>query len=256
MSSDIDGKVIAIQGESISNAAPSNGNVLTWDNADGYWVPRSGAQNKQVFTTSGSWTCPTNVFAVWIIAWGGGGGGGSGTTAINTSSGAGGGSVMETRRIEVVPGTLYSITIGNGGTAANDGQSTAFDTLSTFLGASRGGFPNQPCSGGNAPGIVSNAFLFTPGFGGNASYMATSSSTGFSGGVGGGNSGSYQGGGGGGGGPAGAGGAGGNGNNSGTGANGSSAANNSGAGGGAGGCGSVAGGAGGLGGSGQLTIIW
>lgn len=255
-SSDVNGTVVAIQGEPISNASPSNGNVLTWDNADGYWVPRSGLQNMVVFTSSGTWTAPNNVYGVWLIGYGGGGGGATASTATNMSAGGGGGSVQITNYIAVVPGITYTITVGNGGGAAVDGQDTLFDTLATFAGGGRAGNEGFIFAGGNVSGITSSSLVFSPGFGGTASLPATRSLQGYAGGSGGSDVGTSHGGAGGGGGPGGAGGNGGNGNNSGAGANGSNAGVNTGAGGGGAGCGSTAGGTGGSGGSGKLTILW
>lgn len=248
--------VTGLQGNPVSSDTPTDGYSLIWDAASGAWKPKSNRLNQEVFTSDGTWTCPEGITTVLLIGYGGGGGGSNGSTITNLSSGGGGAAASTTLVVSVSPNVNYSVTIGSGGGPGQDGSSTTFDALVTFIGGGKAGFQGQNFSGGNAPGITSNNFLFTPGFGGNSNYAATASLNGNAGGVGGSDSGTSHGAGGGGGGPGGTGGNGGNGNNSGAGTNGSSAAANSGAGGGGGGCGSTAGGLAGSGGSGKLTIIW
>jgi hypothetical protein len=88
------------------------------------------------FTTPGtfSWTAPANVFEVSAVAIGGGGGGSQGTSA---GSGAGGGGLGWRNRIQVTPGTSYTVVVGAGGTrpatttqgsGGNGGQSYFINT--------------------------------------------------------------------------------------------------------------------------------
>lgn len=108
MTTDINGTVVAIQGNAISSSAPTDGYTLTWDASDGYWVARpTPGLRKVYFTANDTWTPPAGVTNILVIASGGGGGGGpqgagsnggngSTTTATNGSSagnntGAGGG---------------------------------------------------------------------------------------------------------------------------------------------------------------------
>jgi hypothetical protein len=67
------------------------------------------------FTTPGtfSWTAPANVYEVCAVAIGGGGGGSQST---NAGSGAGGGGLGWRNRIQVTPGTSYTVVVGAGGT--------------------------------------------------------------------------------------------------------------------------------------------
>ncbi len=257
MTSDINGTVTGIQGVEVSTTTPTSGQVLTYVSADNKWEPQGPAgSHSQAFTSSGTWTAPAGINTVWLTGWGGGGGGAAGDTTTSLSSGGGGGSALSTLVIPVTPGNNYTVTIGAGGTAGNDGANTTFGSLATFVGGGKAGSPNRNFSGGNSPGIVSSTLVFTTGFGGNQAYASVQSSTGYAGGAGGSDSVAYFGAGGGGGGPGGVGGTGGNGNNAGAGTAGGSAAANSGAGGGGGGSGSSSGGAGGSGGSGQLTIVY
>lgn len=86
-----------------------------------FYVPASNPYKgySQIFTSSGTWTCPVGVTDVEVFAVGGGGGAGgvnwpnSGTAAA-VSGGGGGGQVIK-RNITVVPNTTYNIYVGAGG---------------------------------------------------------------------------------------------------------------------------------------------
>jgi hypothetical protein len=269
---DINGTVVGIQGFAINNTAPDDGYVLTWSAADGYWVPRPSSRlNKIYFTTNDTWTCPAGVYSVLIIAAGGGGGGAGGNA---NGAGGGGASLQNTVPVTVVPGTTYSITIGNGGTGSagassgNDGADTIFgDSLAVFTGASGAGEaltqnPGVSVRETEYPGVSAQSHLSQPGTGGfgglYGSYLADDGVRnligGFAGGAAGTQATNHGGGGGGAAGPQGAGGNGGNGS-TGAGSAGTSASANTGAGGGGGGGGTGAT-AGGDGGSGYLYIVW
>lgn len=79
-----------------------------------WWQPTSAGQI--VFDTPGTfqWTCPEDVFFVSVVCVGGGGGGG-GYSTWNNSAGAGGGLGWK-NNIPVVPGQLYTVVVGAGGT--------------------------------------------------------------------------------------------------------------------------------------------
>lgn len=74
-------------------------------------------QGQVEFTTPGThtWTVPTGVWSVSVICVGGGGGGA--LHATNPCGGAGGN--LQFRQVSVVPGTVYTIVVGAGGTAGN-----------------------------------------------------------------------------------------------------------------------------------------
>ncbi len=282
MTSDINGTVVAIQGNAVSSIAPTDGYVLVWDGADGYWIPQPPTGlRKAYFTSNGTWTAPAGITNILLVGCGGGGSGGSytypgGGTAYG--NGAGGGALQSTIYATVVPGTTYTITVGAGGAgttnnSGNDGSNTTFGSLATFVGGGSGGvwqsinpgisvkdaswlpqsFANnvapypQPAMGGCGLGTVSNN---------NAGIGQLNSINAYAGGSAGTTSGNYGGGGGGGAGPQGAGGSGGNGNNAGVGGNGTAAAANTGAGGGGGGGGTTGNPTSGAGGSGYLYVIW
>jgi hypothetical protein len=75
----------------------------------------------QTFTANGSWTVPSNVTKVVVMACGGGGGGGGGGRGAGAAGGAGGGGggggvpIMYLR--EVTPGDVLTVQIGSAGTA-------------------------------------------------------------------------------------------------------------------------------------------
>lgn len=114
------------------------------------------AINMARFVSSSTWTCPAGVTTAYIsgCAGGAGGGGGGGSPGAGASSGAGGGggagaSAMK-QPVTVVPGTVYTITIGAGGIGGNggaigasgsdgtDGGNTSFGALLTLTGGGRG----------------------------------------------------------------------------------------------------------------------
>ncbi|MDO8206409.1 MAG: hypothetical protein Q7T38_01155 [Gallionella sp.] len=67
------------------------------------------------FTVSGTWTAPAGVTSVTVEAWGAGGGGGAATG--NPAKGGGGaGGQYAKKVVAVVPGTVYAIAVGAGGT--------------------------------------------------------------------------------------------------------------------------------------------
>lgn len=86
--------------------------------------------------TTGTWTCPANVTSIEVDCIPAGGGGGSGAAGGNTADqypiggSGGGGSIRQRRRITVIPGTVYDVTIGAGGVGAAPGAlpSPAGDT--------------------------------------------------------------------------------------------------------------------------------
>lgn len=151
----------------------------------------------QTFTSSGSWTCPENVTTVYLSGCGGGGGGGGGGGAPDvstktSSSGGGGGAGIATikQAVTVVPGNVYTITIGSGGAGGNGGASagngsygtgggsTSFGGLFTLNGGGRGspgsaaiGSSGNPIGGdggfpGGSTGTTGSQNLIVPSVGG------------------------------------------------------------------------------------------
>ena len=79
--------------------------------------------NAVIFDTSGSWTCPANVFSAQMSVWGAGGGAAAGK--VGGYSGSGGGSGAFSRgTFGVTPSTGYTVTVGTGGVGGGtDGAS-------------------------------------------------------------------------------------------------------------------------------------
>lgn len=134
-----------------------------------------GTLTRVNFNTAGAhaWTSPAGVSSVIVSGRGGSGGGGGGSKsavlADGRGGGGGGGAATFTTSIAVTPSTLYSITIGAGGTggpgtnvngngtAGTDGGDSTFDTLLTFKGAKGGGGGiNAGAVGAGGFGIMSD----------------------------------------------------------------------------------------------------
>jgi MSHA biogenesis protein MshQ len=103
------------------------------------------------FTASGTWTAPAGVTSVDVEVWGGGGAGGGNPTSSDGGGGGGGGAYSRNTSIPVVPGTVYTVTIGAGGAgvAGDDGGpggDSWFSTIGTIL-AKGGAGGARPVSG-------------------------------------------------------------------------------------------------------------
>lgn len=83
-------------------------------------------RNRQVFSSSGTFVVPANIFSFKVRLWGAGGGGGGGNSTNISNSGAGGGAGAygEKTYSGVTPGTSYAVVIGAGGIAGSSGGGT------------------------------------------------------------------------------------------------------------------------------------
>jgi hypothetical protein len=88
------------------------------------------------YTANGTFTVPTGVTAVEIIAVGGGGGGGGGADTI-AGGGGGGGQVVQ-RQVNVTPGSTYNIAVGAGGHGGQGAQTASGDQVNTQPGGNGG----------------------------------------------------------------------------------------------------------------------
>lgn len=88
------------------------------------------------YTADGTytWTCPEGVTSVQVECWGAGGGGGrGGIYAGQGGDGGGGGAYSKKNSVTVVPGTGYTVVVGNGGFSDTAGGDTYFKNTSTVL---------------------------------------------------------------------------------------------------------------------------
>jgi hypothetical protein len=160
-------------------------------------VTATPSLTRNTFTTLGTttWTAPVNIFSVQYLIVGGGGGSGGGYDT--GGGGGGGGGMLLTGRTSIVPGTVYTVIVGDGGAAGisnrtslpeipgGAGETSRFGSILALGGS--GGWPSrQPA-------------FFVNGNGGSAAINPTTAANG-------GNGGGSLGGGGGGGGSTGAGG--------------------------------------------------
>jgi hypothetical protein len=97
-----------------------------------------------------TWTCPAGVTVVQVQCWGAGGGG-DGGNATTGAAGGGGGAYAEETFYPVVPGTVYSYVVGDGGDGAlsNAGQGCPGGPSYFDLGGVSGG-PGVFANGGGA----------------------------------------------------------------------------------------------------------
>ncbi|MBK9160040.1 MAG: LamG domain-containing protein [Nitrosomonadales bacterium] len=86
----------------------------------------AGMQGAQAVTdvipATGTWTAPAGVTSVDVEVWGGGGAGGGNPTTTDGGGGGGGGAYSKTTAIPVVPGTIYTVTVGTGGIGVAGGN--------------------------------------------------------------------------------------------------------------------------------------
>jgi hypothetical protein len=97
------------------------------------------------YTANGTFTVPTGVTAVEVVAVGGGGGGGGGNDA--AAGGGGGGGQVVRRNVNVTPGTTYNIQVGAGGHGGQGALISATDNVNT----QPGGVGGTTTFGGSSP---------------------------------------------------------------------------------------------------------
>jgi len=134
-----------------------NWRCTNYTRANGTSVVTAGAYTRVLITASGTWTCPAGVTAIYVTASAGGGGGGGGTSAASSGGGGGGGAAVFKTQYAVTPSTIYTTTIGAGGTAGavgggtgGTGGTTEIPTLFTLLGGAGGGAYFGGAGGTNA----------------------------------------------------------------------------------------------------------
>jgi hypothetical protein len=133
-------------------------------------------------TTSGTWTCPAGVTSVQVEAWGGGGGGAGASSSTNlyTGGGGAGGNYARNTSVTVVPGTVYTVTVGAGG-AAGGNTGTALNATTSNGGTSSFGTLLFASGGvGGAGGLTATKQGIGGGNAGIYGYTITSGGTAYS----------------------------------------------------------------------------
>lgn len=119
-----------------------------------------------VFNSPGTttWTVPANVYNISVEAWGAGGGGSKGYSNLKGTGGGGGAYASGT--LAVTPGSVVTITVGNGGSGATVAGNGSDGGASTVTFAS-----NTLTAGGGGGGRSDNVPSGTGGTGGMGSFM-------------------------------------------------------------------------------------
>ena len=152
-----------VGGVAVVAVAPgTNGNVLTSNGTT--WAstaPTGGGQLQTViFSSSSTWTCPTGVTKAQVVCVGGGSGSAVNAAGTCTSAANGGFGGVAVALVTVVPGTVYTITVGVGSVGVGTislstissaaGGTTSFGSLVTAT----GGGGATATSGGGTQGTA------------------------------------------------------------------------------------------------------
>lgn len=169
----------------LRTASPIAG-LMRWNTDGGGFYEGYNGTTWQKFTTvnEGSYT-----ISYVIVAGGGGGGSNAG------GGGGGGGTVINT--LTAIPGTVFSVTIGAGGSGSSNGSNSYISGIATATGGGAGGSagPSNGASGGSGGGGSSfgntSGGAGIPGQGNNGGGSASNGAGGGGGAGAGGGSGSY-----------------------------------------------------------------
>ena len=112
------------------------------------------------FTSSGTFTVPSGITSLKVVALGGGGGGGhnSATIVTQNSGGGGGGGGMCISSLSVTAGESLTVTVGSGGSAGggNGGNSQVLRSSSLLIGGGGGSGGAQGSNSGGSGGTGTN----------------------------------------------------------------------------------------------------
>lgn len=156
-----------VQLEGVQTRGPVSESVLqTMSGSINAAVDRFAASTFQIFTSSGNFTVPANVFKLTVHGGGGGAGGGGGNSA-GSGGGGGGAGRWDTHTFNVTPGDVLSVVCGNagGGSSSNvdgtDGNASSIQEVSAgtihyFAGGGGGRSQAHGGVGGQGGGQTAN----------------------------------------------------------------------------------------------------
>ena len=99
----------------------AGGNGAGGAGGSGVVVLKYQVPNIAIFIESGFWTCPAGVYSVQALIVAGGGAGGGGGSSTSGGAGGGAGGLLYSTSINVVPGQVYSVIVGQGGSIGSGG---------------------------------------------------------------------------------------------------------------------------------------
>jgi len=159
------GSLTLPSGTSANRPSLSSTVIVQWTNTGTQAV---SVTSGSATTTTTSWTCPTGVTSIEVLVVAGGGAGGG-----YHGGGGGAGGVIYNSAFPVTPATSYTVTVGQGGTAAtqssntgNAGANSVFATLTAIgggAGISQGQTAASRNNGGSGGGASDNSGAFTVG---------------------------------------------------------------------------------------------
>ena len=146
--------------------------AITWTSANGCWTATDGADTIVMWnaTVNSTWTIPNFITNVQYLVVAGGGGG-AGTTSGGSGVGGGGAGGFQNGTLIVTPGSVVSVTVGDGGAGGaqaagngglgNKGGNSNFSSINASGGGGGGGTNFGGSTGGSGGGNGNNN-LTTP----------------------------------------------------------------------------------------------
>lgn len=115
-------------------------------------------QVSETYDTPGSYTfvVPDGVTEITVQAWGGGGKGGS-ASSNNKQCGGGGGGAYSSSVLDVIPGSIHTVTIGAGSSTIAPGQESWFSSSNTVMAKGGRSVSNDNSSGGTG-GLANDGY--------------------------------------------------------------------------------------------------
>jgi Glycine-rich domain len=148
----------------VCSLAAQNTNSSAQTNGPNKKTSTAGLTGVAEFFTSGTFTVPSGVSTVLVQIWGGGGSGSAPNQCVGVAFGAnGGGGAFTETVVAVSPGTTYTVTVGEGGAAADVGENgtnggdSEFALGPTVLAFAGGGQGGQGATDGGGGATDSSA---------------------------------------------------------------------------------------------------